>query len=121
MSAVNVGIVLLAVTLAAIGQVLLRSGMRSGAGDHPGARALVVHAVTSPSVLGGLAIFALSAVVWLWALSRVPLSLAYPFNGLGLIAIVVASGVLLGEDVRPLTWVGVVLVAAGVALVAVSG
>lgn len=120
MSVANIGIVLLAVALAAVGQVLLRYGMRQGTGAHLGAKALVLHAVTSPSVLGGLAIFGLSAVVWLWALSRVPLSVAYPFNGLGLVAIVIASGVLLDERIHTLSWVGVILVAAGVALVALS-
>jgi len=121
MSTANIGIVLVAVALAATGQVLLRYGMRRAAFGRPVAGELILRAVTSPSVLGGLAVFGVSAIVWLWALSRVPLSIAYPFNGLGFIAIVIASGVFLDEHIRPFTWLGVVLVAVGVACVAIGG
>ena len=68
----------------------------------------------------GLVVFGISALAWLTTLSRVPLSVAYPFNALGLLTIVGASVVILHEKVTLLGWFGVVLVAGGLVLVVVA-
>ena len=72
----------------------------------------------SPVVWGGLVLFGLSAVVWLFALSRVELSFAYPFAALGYVIIVLASLTVLHESVPPLRWAGVAFIIAGIILVA---
>lgn len=113
----NIALLLGAVATAATAQVLLRFGMRSAA---TGSGSLLLRAAASPAVLGGLAVFGVSAVLWLWTLSKLPLSVAYPFNGLSFIAILVSSHLLLGEHLRPWSVVGVLLVAAGVTCVALS-
>jgi multidrug transporter EmrE-like cation transporter len=69
-------------------------------------------------VWAGLIIFAFSAVLWLFALSRANLSFAYPFAALGYVIIVIASILFLNEHVQPVTWVGVVLIVAGILVVA---
>jgi multidrug transporter EmrE-like cation transporter len=69
-------------------------------------------------VWAGLAIFAVSAVLWLFALSRADLSFAYPFAALGYVIIVIASILFLNEHVQPITWVGVVLIISGIVLIA---
>ena len=50
-------------------------------------------------------------------LSRVPLSLAYPFNALGYVGILTASVVFLNERTNVWTWLGTFLVAGGLVLV----
>jgi drug/metabolite transporter (DMT)-like permease len=80
----------------------------------------VFAAATSPWVIGGLAVFAVSAVAWLGVLSRVPLSIAYPFNALGYLAILTASIVILHERASLLTWAGSLLVVSGLVLVVLS-
>ena len=83
-------------TIGNVGTVLfaVRRGRRAGHAEarHAGRNvsrvarsrgSLVVSAATSPWVLLGLVVFGVSAVAWLAALSRVPLSVAYPFNALG--------------------------------------
>jgi drug/metabolite transporter (DMT)-like permease len=74
-------------------------------------------AATSPWVLLGLLVFAISAVAWLTTLSRVPLSIAYPFNALGYLGILTASAVLLDERTNLWTWIGTSLVASGLLIV----
>ena len=69
-------------------------------------------------VVGGLVIFALSAVIWLMVLSRASLSFAYPFASLSYLVIVLADRFVLGEAVSPLRWAGVLLIMAGIVLVA---
>jgi drug/metabolite transporter (DMT)-like permease len=118
MSLSSVGALLFAVALAAVGQLVLKYGMTLAQehARHSG-RSLVVVAATSPWILGGLAIFGCSAVAWLFTLSRVPLSLAYPFNALGYIGILTASVLFLHERANAWTWMGTLLVAAGLVLV----
>ena len=121
MTIASVALLLFAVASAATGQVMLKHGMQvasARAADSGGSLAL--RAATSPWVLLGLVVFGVSAVAWLAALSRVPLSVAYPFNALGYIVILTASVVLLHERANVLTWVGSLMVVSGLLLVVFS-
>jgi multidrug transporter EmrE-like cation transporter len=117
----SVALLLFAVVSAATGQVMLKHGMQiasARAADFGGSLAL--RAATSPWVLLGLVVFGVSAVAWLAALARVPLSVAYPFNALGYIVILTASVVLLHERANVLTWVGSLMVVSGLLIVVLT-
>jgi len=117
----NIALVLFAVTTAAIGQVMLKHGMQiasSRAARSGGSLAL--SAATSPWVLLGLLVFGISAIAWLTTLSRVPLSVAYPFNALGYLGILTASVLVLHERANVLTWLGSLLVVSGLIIVVMS-
>ena len=121
MTIASVALLLFAVASAATGQVMLKHGMQvasARAADSGGSLAL--RAATSPWVLLGLVVFGVSAVAWLAALARVPLSVAYPFNALGYIAILTASVVVLHERANVLTWVGSLMVVAGLLIVVLT-
>ena len=117
-----IGLILVSVALAATAQLTLKSGvnhvtdLNGGALELNGSSLKVL--LTSPIVWAGLVLFALSAVVWLFALSRVSLSFAYPFAALGYVVIVLFSLLVLHEDVPPLRWAGVGLIVVGIVLVA---
>ena len=121
MTIASVALLLFAVVSAATGQVLLKHGMQvasARAADSGGSLAL--RAATSPWVLLGLVVFGVSAVAWLAALARVPLSVAYPFNALGYIVILTASIILLHERANVLTWVGSLMVVSGLLIVVLT-
>ena len=121
MTAGNLLLVLFAVALAATGQLMLKHGMQvATARAHGSHGSLVIAAATTPWVLLGLVVFAVSAIAWLGALSRVPLNVAYPFNALGYIVILAASVVVLHERANLLTWAGSLLVVAGLVIVVLS-
>ena len=121
MTVESVMLLLFAVGAAATGQVLLKNGMRTAsARAGAGHGSLAVAAATSPWVLVGLAIFAISAVAWLAVLSRVPLSVAYPFNALGYVGILTASIVVLHERATVWTWAGTLLVVSGLIVVVLA-
>jgi len=121
MTAGNLLLVLSAVALAATGQLMLKHGMQLATARARGSHgSLVIAAATTPWVLLGLVVFAVSAVAWLGALSRVPLNVAYPFNALGYIVILAASVVVLHERANLLTWAGSLLVVAGLVIVVLS-
>ena len=121
MTIASVALLLFAVVSAATGQVMLKHGMQvasARAADSGGSLAL--RAATSPWVLLGLVVFGVSAVAWLAALARVPVSVAYPFNALGYIVILTASVVLLHERANVLTWVGSLMVVSGLLIVVLT-
>jgi multidrug transporter EmrE-like cation transporter len=117
----STGLLLFAVISAATGQVMLKHGMQiATARATSSGRSLVMSAVTSPWVLTGLLVFGISAIAWLGALSKVPLSIAYPFNAIGYLVILTASIVILHERANLLTWAGSLLVVSGVVIVVLS-
>ncbi|MGA5406351.1 hypothetical protein ACPCSC_03695 [Streptomyces lavendulocolor] len=107
-------LLLFAVLSSAAGQIMLKHGMQAAAtaaGKTGGS--LAARAATTPWVVLGLAVFALSAVAWMSTLARVPLSVAYPFNALGYLLIVLAGSTLLHERTSVWTWAGSILVVIG--------
>jgi drug/metabolite transporter (DMT)-like permease len=117
----SIALLLFAVLLAAGGQLLLKHGMQAAtARAHATSGSLLATAATSPMVLGGLAVFAISAVAWLAVLSKVPLSVAYPFNALSYLIILAASVFLLHERANLVTWAGSLLVVSGLVIVVMS-
>jgi len=121
LSAISLVLLLFAVGSAAVGQVLLKHGMASATEKAKQTNeSLVIKAVTSPWVLLGLVVFAISAVAWLATLSKLPLSIAYPFNALGYLAILTASTLILHERTNIWTWVGTAFVATGLVIVVLT-
>ena len=74
----------------------------------------------SPFILGGLACYVVSVVVWILALSRVPVSVAYPMLSVGYVVNAVAAWLLFGESLSMQKLVGIGFIVIGVFLVARS-
>lgn len=121
MTFANFALLLFAVAAAACGQLMLKHGMNGVAArvEQEGGSVLV-RAISAPWVWIGLFVFGISALAWLSTLARVPLSVAYPFNALGLLAIIVLSAVILGEKVSPMAYLGAAMVAGGLVIVVLS-
>jgi drug/metabolite transporter (DMT)-like permease len=116
-------LILASVVLAGVAQLTLKTGVNrvthsSGGGELQLSGSSLKALFSSPVVWVGLALFGLSAVVWLFALSRASLSFAYPFAALGYVIIVTFSMLVLHEKVPPLRWAGVALIVSGIILVA---
>src|SRR5437867_4086679 len=96
-----ISLILFSVALSSGSQIVLKLGMTSPTVQKAilnGQLVGIVQAVvTSPLVICGLASFSLSAIVWLFVLSRVPVSSAYPFVSLGILVTVLVGWLLLGE------------------------
>jgi len=76
--------------------------------------------VTNPHILAGLACYVVSVVVWILALSRVPVSVAYPMLSVGYIVNAVAAWFLFGESLAAQKIAGIAFIVIGVFLVARS-
>ena len=68
----------------------------------------------------GLALYGVSTVLWLFVLSRVELSFAFPFISLSYVAILLGARFGLREHLNPSRLVGSALIILGVLLVSLS-
>jgi len=68
----------------------------------------------------GLGLYGAGALLWLFVLGRAPLSLAYPFVGIGFILTMLAGALYLNEGVSAARVAGTLMIAVGCVLVARS-
>ena len=106
------GGILLSVALNAAGQICFKAARM--AQPDASVLALFLH----PETWGGLLIYGLSAVCWLWVLARAQLSLAYPILSLTFPIVLGLSAVFFAETITPLRWAGVGVIVVGVSLLA---
>ena len=123
MSAVSLSLLLSGVILNAVAQLLLKAGTNAvGHFDFHLDNLIPVgwKIGTDPYIMGGMACYAISLVVWIMGLSRVPVSIAYPLLSLGYVINAVLAHYLLGEAVTMQRALGIAFIIAGVVIVARS-
>lgn len=123
MNPVSFSLVLAGVLLNAAAQLLLKAGTnRIGEFAFTAGNILPIglRAATEPHVLGGLTCYVVSVVVWIMALSRVEVSIAYPMLSIGYVVNAVAAWYLFGEAVSAQRMVGIATIIVGVFIVARS-
>ncbi len=116
--------IFISILLAVVGQLLLKMGMLR-IGKFSFDISTLVHQYIkiflNPLVIAGLFGFFLSMLIWLYVLSRMELSFAYPFVALNYVLILFGSYFLLKEAITPMKVIGVVVIVIGVYLVARGG
>jgi len=114
--------ILIPVTAAAIGQMILKVGMTQ-VGELKFSDGLVnifSRTFTNLYVLGGLAFFGVNAILWLVVLSREKLSFAYPMVAFAYIVTILLSKFVLHEDIPLLRWSGLAVIIVGILMIAKS-
>jgi multidrug transporter EmrE-like cation transporter len=116
--------VITGVLLNAFAQLLLKAGTNAlGGAIHLSMSnwfETFVRVVTQLPILGGLACYALSLVVWIMALSRTDVTIAYPMLSLGYVVSAAGAWMFLGEVVSAQRLVGIAVILVGVVLLARS-
>jgi len=110
---------------AVVGQIAMKSGMRE-VGEISNLRQLLdSHTLflifTNIRILAGLFSYAVSALLWLAALSTLNVSLMYPLLSLAYVLTAVVAFVFLKENIAPLAWLGIILVIGGCFLILRAG
>ena len=124
MSALSFALVLAGVLLNAAAQLLLKAGTNAVGHFEFSSSNLVpvgLRLAFEPHILGGVACYVVSLVVWIMALSRVEVSIAYPMLSIGYVINAVAAWYLFGESLTALRMAGIGFIVVGVFLVARSG
>ena len=123
MTSLTFSLLMLGVLLNAAAQLLLKAGTnRVGEFAFSLDNILPVGAklVANPPILAGLGCYVVSVVVWVLALSRVPVSVAYPMLSAGYIVNAFAAWMLFGESLTAQKLIGIGFIVVGVFLVARS-
>jgi len=93
----------------ACGQVLFKLASQAlGSGSK------LLTLLTSPYLIGGGLLYAAATFVWIWLLSKVELSHAYPFMALSFVVVPLMSALILGEQLDTRYWIGILLIIAGI-------
>jgi len=117
-------VLFVAIAMGAVGQIAMKAGMNrvrtSTGGDlGPILRALP-RMFSDGNVLVGIGLYVLSTVLWLWVLSRVPLSFAYPCISVSYIIIIVAGKWVFRERIDAWKIAAILLILAGVIMLGYS-
>lgn len=116
-------LILLCALLNTGAQILLKLGVR-GVGEMcfslESLPSLAMRLCINPAIIGGLGLYVMSVALWLFVLSKVEVSVAYPLSSLGYVLTALAGSWLLGEMLTPVRWVGICVILVGVYLVSRS-
>ena len=122
MSKIYFILILVSVSLSAFAQILLKNGMNSTAVQASLNNNFTVtsafNIITNGYVFAGLCVYFGSALVWLMVLSKIEVSIAYPFVALGFVITAILGHLLFGESLTPQRLAGILLVCVGVGVLA---
>jgi drug/metabolite transporter (DMT)-like permease len=117
-------LIITCVSLSALSQMIMKVGMSSPQIQSALSSGLGVDTAwkvaTNMFVVLGLGLYVFGAGLWLYVLSRVDVTVAYPFVGLGFILTMLLGWLFLHEGVGLLRLGGTLLIVAGVVLVSRS-
>jgi len=121
MRSADLALILTGLLLNAVAQLLLKAGSRAIVGvtvSFSNAWTLLERVAINPPIIGGLVCYAISVVVWIFALSRVDVSVAYPMLSVGYVVNAIAAWMLFGENLNAARLAGIGVIIVGVWLVA---
>jgi multidrug transporter EmrE-like cation transporter len=123
MNAVTFMLILTGVLLNAAAQLLLKAGTNvvGTISLVPGQMlAMFTSVALQPYIVGGLACYVFSVGIWIVALSRVDVSIAYPMLSIGYVVNAVAAWYLFGESLTASRLLGIAIIILGVVIVSRS-
>lgn len=123
MNATSFMLIITGVMLNAVAQLALKAGVRDIgpiALSLKGAWPVSLRLMGEPYLWTGLGCYVVSVVVWILALSRVDVSIAYPMLSLGYVVNAGAAWWLFGESLGPMRLVGIGIIIIGVFILARS-
>jgi drug/metabolite transporter (DMT)-like permease len=112
-----------AVTLAAIGHLMIKAGLTgvAAATSHTATLHRLVIYFSQPYVLLGLTIYGLGTAMWVFAVSKHDISYVFPISALNYVLVTLGGKFLFGEVIPVKRWAGVALVIVGVAFMQSRG
>ena len=82
---------------------------------------LIGQLITTPAILAAIPVYAISNIGWLVVLSRLNLSVAYPFLASLYVFLPILSMIFLSETLSVQHWAGIVIIGIGVGIVLRAG
>ena len=125
MSYLNFVLVLAGVLLNAVAQLFLKSGTNALGSlqillESEGLISALLKIIFQPWIFGGLICYVFSVTIWIVALSRIPVSVAYPMLSIGYVVNAVAAWYLFGEILSAQKIFGIGIIIIGVYIISKS-
>lgn len=110
MKPIDIVLCIVCVSLISVGQVLLRSMSQIGFGsENPGISSWI-----NLTSFAAVVIYGSAMIMWLWILSRVPITQAFAFFGLPFFLVPLLAHHIFGDPISVNTWVGAAIILIGV-------
>lgn len=121
MSILNFGIIVVGVLLNAAAQLFIKAGT-SHFSELVSSNYLLtgIRIIFQPQIFSGLLCYVVSVGIWIFVLSKVPVSVAYPMLSIGYVVSAFAGYLLFGEALSAMKLIGIAVIIIGVFLVAQS-
>ncbi|MDO9053033.1 MAG: SMR family transporter [Gallionella sp.] len=120
MNLVSFSMILAGVMLNAAAQILMKSGTNAiGYFDFSFENIVPIgwKLATEPHIIGAMVCYVFGVVIWILALSRVQVSIAYPLLSLGYVVNAVAAWYLFNESFNPSKVIGMGVIILGVVII----
>ena len=117
-------LIFISIGLAVAGQLFMKAGMSNyqmGEINLQNSIPQFLKMMFRPLVFIGFVFFLISSFFWLLALSKVPLSFAYPMVSISYVLILFFSWLIFKEQIGSIRWLGAAVIIFGVYLISRSG
>lgn len=111
------------ILLGAVAQVLMKIGMQRHGKPNTQLKTLhkeVIRMYLGKYVFMGIILYSMSFLIWLFVISKIDLSYAYPLVSMNFVLIAVFSKIFFRENVSRKRWLSIALILVGVILVTLS-
>jgi multidrug transporter EmrE-like cation transporter len=122
MTITNFIFIISSVLLSALAQILLKAGMKQfGAIDlKNNFLNTFISIALNPYIISGFIAYGISILLWLWVLSKVDVSLAYPFQALGYIVVIILAWLIFQENIGFTRILALIFISIGLIILAFS-
>jgi multidrug transporter EmrE-like cation transporter len=110
------------VLLNALAQILLKAGMKQF-GNIDLKNNIINTSISialNPYIITGFISYGISILLWLWVLSKVDVSLAYPFQALGYIVVTILAWLIFQENISFTRIMALIFITIGLIILAFS-
>ena len=110
------------VLLNAFAQILLKAGMKQFGNIDLKNNIMntCISIAFNPYIISGFIAYGVSILLWLWVLSKVDVSLAYPFQALGYIVVTILAWIIFQENISYIRITALIFITIGLIILAFS-
>ncbi len=110
---------MLAAVLESVGQI----SFKKGALIHGNVKGIKYYLLLLKDkwVITGIVTYTIEMIIWIFLLSYIPLSIAFPLSGLQQLIIILFSVFFLKEKINNMEWLGAGFIALGISIIVKSG